>query len=692
MITDSAGLPPCREGESAPRPPSRPSPWLYLGALAATTMAFLSALSLPYAYDDLDVLDTVSLWRTGAYRFVDLLFLPHNEHLIPAWRLLFSGSTWAFGADARFFHLALFALHAAGAWAVGRLAAAAGAGQVGRWGAALAYAAIGGFAGTAVWYPTGAVIMGAWVAVLVGLTRFYRAPGAAGETASAKARPPAPGSAALWSLAGLTATTGALPALAAPWLAFVLASFGPPDRARTRARRAAIGLAVAGVAALAFVRADYFAYARQPFPTPSLAGIPAFLQILGAAPGHFLTTAAGLFAPADALRIVASAVGWLLTAAALWRATKNGREGRNVLLSLWAGAAALAFAVGLSRPDVTFASLPTSNRYFYPFAAPLCASIGVLLGAIPARRVTRWAVAAPLLLAFLLGQIRSLKPTLPAEPHDASARFWLHAELLAHLMATEAAKPGAPPWTITDGLVPYPGIHDGSLSLRTILRTVFPRPVAGERFAAGATPVDLRRENEVFDRWADALGSPTVPVCAAEQGLGPPAAATGYADFRIGAREGAALSGLYAWEPPFRWMGPNARLRLIGAPGDLIVRAWAPAKAELVNLKEPGVAFTLDAKVEGVPLGTFRFDPAGGEQLARFEIEGRLSPESIVGRPVAIELTARPVWSPKDNMPGSRDARALTIGLFVVGFSTDTLDRPAAMRCLGPGGERTPPP
>lgn len=692
MIADSAGSGPSREEPSAAPTPPRPGAWLYLGALAATLLALAPALSLPYGLDDLDVLDTVALWRTGAYRFVDLLFLPHNEHLIPAWRLAFSGSTWLFGPDARFFHLALCALHAAGAWAVGRLVAAAGAGRTGQWVAALSYAAVGGFAGTAIWYPTGAVVMGAWVAVLVGLTRFFSAPGIANSD-SAPARPGSAVGAGLWSLAGLTATTGALPALAAPWLAFVLASFGPPDARRTRARRAAVGLAIAGVAVLLFVRADYAAYANQPFPPPSLSGIPSFLAILGSAPGHFLTTAAGLFAPADRIRIAASAAGWLLAAFAFWRVAKNGRAGRDILLSLWGGAAALAFAVGINRPDVTFASLPTGNRYYYPFAAPLCASLGLLVAAIPKRRAVRWLpalpalIAAPLLTAFLFGQIQSLRPSLPAEPHDASARFWRHAELLAHLLATEAGKPGAPPWTLPDGLVPYPGIHDGSLALRTILRTVFPRPVAGERFAADATPADRRRLNEVFDRWADALGSPTVAVCATPKGLGSPTAANAFADFRVGARDDAAISGFYAWEPPFRWMGAYARLRLVGAPGDLIVRAWAPPTAELPSFKEPGVAFTLDAKVDGVPLGTFRFAPTGGEQLARFPLTGPLTPDTVVGRPVAIELSARPTWSPKDNLRGSRDPRDLTIGLFVVGFSTDTLDRPVPMRCLEPASD-----
>jgi hypothetical protein len=33
-------------------------------------------------------------------------------------------------------------------------------------------------------------------------------------------------------------------------------------------------------------------------------------------------------------------------------------------------------------------------------------------------------------------------------------------------------------------------------------------------------------------------------------------------------------------------------------------------------------------------------------------------------------------------MRGSRDARQLTIGLFVVGFSNEALERPVSMRCL----------
>jgi len=685
MIADSPVSEPSSGEVPAPSRSPREGWWLYLGALAAALWVFAPTRSLPFTFDDLDVLDVVALWRTGAYRFRDLLFLPHNEHLIPAWRLAFSASTWEFGTNAKFFHVALHALHAAGAWAVGRLAGAAGAGRTGRFAAAISYAAVAGFTGTAIWYPTGAVVMGAWVAVLIGLTRFYRAPAAPSSADSLPARPPAPVRAALWGLAGLTATTGALPALAAPWLALVLASFGPAGRERTRARRVAIGLTVIAIAVLAFVRVNYAAYSGRPFPSPSLSGFPAFLAILGSAPGHFLTTAAGAVAPADSLRIAASVAGWLLAGFALWRAARNGRQGRDVLLSLWAGTAALAFAVGLNRPDLTFAALPTSNRYFYSFAAPLCVSLGLLLDRIPRKRLVRALAVSLLLAAFLIGQRRSLLPTLPAEPLDVSVRFWRHAELLAHLMATEAGKPGAPPWVISDGLVPYSGIHDGSLALRTILRTTFPRPIAGERFGPAASDEDRRRENEVLDRWADALGAATVPTCATAKGLGPPTAATGFADFRIGAREDAAVVGFYDWEPPFRWMGPYARLRLLGAPGDLIVRAAVPSSTELVNLKSVDSGFVLAAKVNGVPLGTFHFDPAGGEQLARFPVAGHLSPQALVGRPAAIELTASPTWIPKENLRGALDPRQLTIGLFVVGFSTEALEKPVPMRCLERG-------
>ncbi len=684
MIADSPVSEPSRGEVPAPPPSSREGWWLYLAALAATLAVFAPVLSIPFSYDDLDVLDVVALWRTGVYRFADLLFLPHNEHLIPAWRLAFSASTWEFGTDARFFHFALLALHAAGAWAVGRLAGAAGAGRTGRFAAALSYAAVAGFAGTAVWYPTGAVVMGAWVAVLIGLTRFYRAPIAPSSHDSVPTRP-APARAALWGLAGLTATTGALPALAAPWAAFVLASFGPPGRERTRVRRVAIGLAVTAIAVLAFVRANYAAYSGRPFPSPSLSGFPSFLAILASAPGHLLTTAAGAFAPSDRLRIAASAAGWLLAGLAFWRACRNGRQGRDLLLSLWTGVAALAFAVGLNRPDLTFASLPTANRYYYSVAAPLCVSLGLLVDILPRRGSLRTLAASLLLAAFLIGQRRSLSPSLPAEPHDPSVAFWRHSELLAHLLATEAAKPGAPPWVITDGLVPYPGIHDGSLALRTILRTTFPRPIAGERFGPAASDEDRRRENEVLDRWADALGAATVPTCATAKGLGQPTAATGFADFRIGAREDAAIVGFYDWEPPFRWMGPYARLRLLVAPGDLIVRAWAPSPAELVNLKGAGAGFVLETKVNGVPLGTFHFDPVGGEQVARFPVAGHLPPDALAGRPATIELTASPTWSPKDNMRGSLDTRQLTIGVFVVGFSTEALEKPVPMRCLERG-------
>lgn len=676
MIADSTGsVPPRGEGR-----------WLFLSALAATLVAFSATLSIPFSYDDLDVLDVVTLWRNGAYRFIDLLFLPHNEHLIPTWRLAFSASIWEFGADARFLHLALLALHAVGAWAVGRLAGAAGAGRTGRFAAAISYAAAAGFAGTAVWYPTASVVMGAWVAVLVGLTCIFRAPAAAHSAASPPTRPAAPVRAALWSLAGLSATTGALPGLAAPWIALVLASFGKDRKEKARARGVAAALALLAVGLLILVRIAYSRYSREPFPSPSLQGLPTFLTILGSAPGHFLTAAVGAYRPDHSLLLAASAAGWLFAALAFWRAARNGRPSRDVLLSLWGGAAALAFAIGINRPDVTLVTLPSTNRYYYSFAAPLCLSLGLLVEAIPVRGRHRLRTigVSLLLAAFLFGERRSLRPTMWSDPYEATVRFWGHAELLARLIAAEAGKPGAPPWAITDGQVYYQGIHDGSLALSTIVRTIFPRPIAGEHFVQkGAPNDDRRRQNEVLDRWADALGVTTAPICATPTGLGAPPAAISVADFRAGAREDVVVSGLYGWEPPFRWMGPMARLRLAIVPGDLLVRAWMPPKSDLIASEaEP---FDLEARIGDTSLGTFRFDPAGGEQIARFPTAGRVVAD---GRMVVVELASPRVWRPSETIKGSRDTRKLTIGLFVVGFSDEAWDVPKWMRCLG----GTPPP
>ena len=86
MIADSPVSEPSSGEVPAPSRSPREGWWLYLGALAAALWVFAPTRSLPFTFDDLDVLDVVALWRTGAYRFRDLLFLPHNEHLIPAWR------------------------------------------------------------------------------------------------------------------------------------------------------------------------------------------------------------------------------------------------------------------------------------------------------------------------------------------------------------------------------------------------------------------------------------------------------------------------------------------------------------------------------------------------------------------------------------------------------------------------------
>jgi hypothetical protein len=127
-------------------------------------------------------------------------------------------------------------------------------------------------------------------------------------------------------------------------------------------------------------------------------------------------------------------------------------------------------------------------------------------------------------------------------------------------------------------------------------------------------------------------------------------------------------------------MGPMTRLRLATAPGDLIVRAWMPPGTDLVD----GGAkdFEVEAWIDGTSLGTFRFDPAGGEQVARFSTAGRIAAD---GHRVVVELASRRIWQPSENMKGSSDTRKLTIGLLAVGFSTEALERPIPTRCLERG-------
>ena len=619
-------------------------PWAALGlALLAAASGFARLIGKPYAYDDLSVLEVVGRWRAGDYRLVDLLFLPHNEHLIAGLRALVTLATRVFGSDASSLHVVLVAWHGFGGWVVGRLVLAGGGSRVAALGATLLYVASSTtFAPSAVWYATGSVVMVSWVAMLLG------------QWAITSARP---GLGVGLALGGLLAgTTGGLPGLAAPWSSLVIQGRERRGAAAFDRRWLGWAVALAGLALLGLfvVRTNYRAYSSLAFPALHLEGLQAAGILVGSAPGRlvqsFLPGCPGGWA---------MGAGWVGAIIGLWLAPARFRW---LTGSVFLGAAMLSLAVGLMRPEYTLAHFEGADRYYYPLLAPLCLAAAGLLTRLPARRPIGWLVTIACAAPLWIGRER-LVERFPASGLSAYEEYWARLDPLVRAIDEEARDALAPgPWHLVDGLVPGEGLQGPGLLLSTIVRTARPG-LPGVSFSAPHSVEDLARENRALDRWADTLAEPVSSLCARSEGLADPILPVGsWLDFSRGAAGESVVSGLEPWTAPFRFMtGEPAVLRLAQAPGDLRMRVWVP------DLSASFPVIEVAALVDGRDLGSRSVSARGGESEVSFPVPG--GAELLAGRTVEVVLRASPSWRPIDHLEGNLDSRQLTMALLRIGFS-----------------------
>jgi hypothetical protein len=671
--------------------PSRSAPAVLhlMFALLLAGVAFLRQITALYSYDDTAVLDVVAFWRSGSYGWIDLLFLPHNEHFIPGLRGLMALVTRFAGADATAAHVVLVAVHGCGGFLLGRLAAAAGASRPIAWATTAFYVtAATSFAPSAVWYATGAVVMVAWVAALAGVEAITR---------------DRPWSGSFTALAGLLlGTSGGIPGLAAPWLALLADQPTKPATAPIEAiegtlpaatddrrsdrrgmwtdRRwlAAAGLAALALLALGTVRAVYLHYSHRPFPAIHPSGVATAAVLVGSAPGRI---ARAFF---DDLPVAWSiGCGWLVVAIGFWRLPTRGRR---LALCLSGGAAALALAVGLVRPEYRWADFEGADRYYYPLLAPLTLiAAGCFFGrrgspgvAGEARTVLAWVAA---LVPLWAGQA-PLAERFPASGLDAYRLFWPRMEALADAVDREALAGGLP-WRLVDGQVPGERIHGGGIRLRTLMLAAHRGAVPRDAFAApgAVSPQDLRRQNTAFDRWAEALGERVTPICAGGGGLVPPRPAVGsWLDFAQEAHDESIVAGVEPWAAPIRFLGASpGRFRLRRGFGDFWVRGWVPPLNPTVREIE------VVAALDGHPLGAPQVARRDAETVLRFAVleASAPSPDALV----EITLTASPTWRPTEHLPNNGDGRSLSLGLLDLGFRSGaappTPAPPRAVRCLG---------
>src|SRR6202000_3374555 len=136
---------------------------------------------------------------------------------------------------------------------------------------------------------------------------------------------------------------------------------------------------------------------------------------------------------------------------------------------------------------------------------------------------------------------------------EASGRAIERARRLVTAIEASPARP----LILSDASIPMDGAHRNALTLAFLIYSGHP----------GATR-DVR-----LGRGPLTAGQSAIQASLLRPWL---RAATSRIDFKDGSYEEDLVSGFSWWEAPFRWIGEQASLHLIAAPGDLVVTAYAP--------------------------------------------------------------------------------------------------------------------
>lgn len=358
----------------------------------------------------------------------------------------------------------------------------------------------------------------------------------------------------------------------------------------------------------------------------SLRGLGLGAWLVYTAPFRFLTAWTTFPLPGFRTIVYLSPIVWVLATAALRFLSANQRR---VVLAVWTPAILLALLVGIARADYPFRYGPgwlyAADRYYYVFLFPLVVECVLL-----ASKARWWTLVA---VIVLVGSRAHYVANVP------SANFALSGQALEQgrrLLETIRSAPDRP-LLLTDELIPIDGAHKNALTPAFLIYSQYPRGIPGVRVVEG--PLEARQQ-AIQDALLRPWSRPTPSLI----------------DFKEHSYEEDLDSGFSWWEPPFRWMGGRGELNLIAAPGDLVVRAYAPVD----KLGRPvHVAVT----VNGAAIDVLAISRPG-------TAEYRLAVPALPGgKRVSITLTSDTVWHARDFFPDSLDDRELSVALSAIGFA-----------------------
>ena len=604
-----------------------------LAVAVAWMVAFSPTLSAPFIADDFELIQRTAQVREGTLPLSKYFSLNHNEHRIPVMRGVVLAGTALGNLDPRLFRAAIMAVHLGCAVLVVLMT---------RHALGLTYAAVAGalfvvsgsFSLMVVWAPTSAVFSLSLFFVLL-------ARHALGE--AARPRRGWASAALLGAMLSLNGSVVCVPSLIVGYWHRL---------GETPVRRGLMSAAwLIGAVAV-------FRWSSAAFVAPS-EGLDGADAIAAARNASFLVLSApvrwmvawsdmpGGYVPGPMAMLIAGLVVGLLF-------VTTPPSLRRPVLVLMVSAVALSVAVAFGRRAEAMSTIYETDRYYYAFGAPFavitaagarCLSIRLFK-----RQPLRWVV---LLILPLLTWItyREVHTVLKAPWIEAQAQGVVEARLLAGLLKREAARQ---PLAAPDGLVPLTGVPGDGLTLRAIVRGMYPGGLRGLTIVTADSDDD--RVNAVLDEWSRQLGE-SVPPIVAENGRLRPTEVFGV-DFSIGPFGDRVAEGFHGWASTMgaRWLSRRGRV-VVPYQGQrtLVVDLHLPSQlltaAGLLGSKD-----ALHVSVNGARIGSLAL--ASGDHLRQaFALPSGLGPQLDVG------LESTFVWRARQIYPENLDPRELSVSV-----------------------------
>lgn len=561
--------------------------------------------ALPYLSDDFEHGQLLAEIRAGLRPAGDLFAVPFHGQTLVLLRLLFWFGTLAGGMSLAGVRIAVCLVHAAGAAGCAILCARWSGSKFAGFLAGTLYAGALGFVNEQIWWPSSAIFC-------LGASFFVLALVALEEDSL------------LWTVLmlivaalGLNGVLG--PALILPAYAWITG--------RRRAARVLLAVILA-LLALAFWQQTR-THGRESLDF-SLRALELGGWLILTAPFRFFAGFTAFAIPGFRTILDWSPVAWLPLLVSGWKL--RARYGR-VLLLVWTPPVMLSIMVGLARANYPDrfgpGALYVADRYYYFFLFPL-ATQSIL--ALHTMRWPRWIVPV-ILTGALIGSDAHFRANVVLGHFDAGAHAEDQVRALAEAIRTSVVRP----LLLADVPIPVDGANQNRLTLAFVIYAQYPRGIPGVRVVRG--PLDAREkaiEEALLRPWLRPTPSRI--------------------DFKNASYEEDLDSGFSWWEPPFRWMGRQASLHLIAAPGDLAIRAYAPVD----QLRRP---IHVAVAVNGSAIGMLAIGSPGTQDYRlRF-------PELTPGSKANITLTSDFIWHARDIFRDSLDERDLSIAISSIGFS-----------------------